>query len=58
MATAPPTSGFSYYEDHQEEVDALIERRDRDYEEARAQAGESPFVKRMRAGGKLRQRGG
>ena len=47
------TPPFPNYYDHKDEVDALIKEWDREYERMRAQAGESPFVTRMRAEGRL-----
>jgi uncharacterized protein (DUF433 family) len=44
-------SALAYYWDHQEELDADIERRWRYAEEARRQAGPSSLVARLRAQG-------
>jgi uncharacterized protein (DUF433 family) len=46
-------AALSYYHEHQAEFDAEIERQVREVEKLRAEAGESPFVKRMRAAGRL-----
>jgi len=46
-------AALSYYYDHQQDLDAEIERDYKEVEALRAAAGESPFVKRMRALGKL-----
>jgi uncharacterized protein (DUF433 family) len=46
-------AALSYYYDHQAQFDAEVEERRRYAEQARLEAGESPFVKRMRAEGKL-----
>jgi uncharacterized protein (DUF433 family) len=46
-------AALSYYYDHQAEIDAEIERQVREVDALAAQAGESPFVRRMRALGKL-----
>jgi uncharacterized protein (DUF433 family) len=46
-------AALSYYYEHQAEFDAEIEQEVREVEELRRQAGESPFVKRMRALGRL-----
>jgi uncharacterized protein (DUF433 family) len=47
-------AALAYYYDHQAEMDAEIERDLREVEAMRAAAGETPFVKRMRAMGKLK----
>lgn len=46
-------AALDYYRQHKEELDAEIERDDRLADRLREKAGESPFVKRMRAAGKL-----
>jgi uncharacterized protein (DUF433 family) len=46
-------AALSYYYEHQAEFDAEIEQEVREVEELRRQAGESPFVKRMRSIGRL-----
>src|SRR5438034_8712913 len=46
-------AALAYYFDHKAHLDADIERRDRDAEANRLAAGESDFVKRLRAEGKL-----
>lgn len=46
-------AAFSYYYDHKDELDAEMARITREVEAARAAAGESPLVKRLRAEGKL-----
>lgn len=46
-------SALAYYWDHQEELDADIERRWRFAENARREAGPSPLVERLRAEGLL-----
>jgi uncharacterized protein (DUF433 family) len=46
-------AAMAYYFDHQEELDAEIERQTKELAAMRAAAGESPFVKRMRLAGKL-----
>ena len=48
-------AALSYYFEHQAEFDAEIERQDREYEELHRQQGETPFVRRMKAEGKLHQ---
>jgi len=53
LSLAQIHAALAYYYDHQDELDAQI---DHDYHEAealRAQAGESPLVRRLRAEGKL-----
>jgi len=44
---------LAYYYDHKVEIDATIERQFQEVERMRAEAGESPVVKRLRAEGKL-----
>jgi uncharacterized protein (DUF433 family) len=46
-------AALSYYFDHKVELDAQIEAADRMADRLRAEAGESDFVKRMRAEGRL-----
>jgi uncharacterized protein (DUF433 family) len=46
-------AALAYYFDHKAELDADIERRDKEAEQMRLAAGESDFVKRLRAEGKL-----
>lgn len=46
-------AAFAYYYDHQVELDSQMEREYHEVEAMRRAAGESPFVKRMRAEGKL-----
>jgi uncharacterized protein (DUF433 family) len=46
-------AALAYYYDHRAELDAQVADDDRFAEELRAQLGESPFAKRMRAEGKL-----
>ena len=48
-------AALAYYHDHREELDAEIERRDKEVEamEARARDAESPAIKRLRHMGKL-----
>src|SRR5688572_10338970 len=46
-------AAFSYYYDHKAEIDAEIERQVKYVEAMRAAAGESAFVKRMKAEGRL-----
>ena len=46
-------AALAYYHQHKEELDAEIERRYQFAERLRAEAGESPFARRMRAAGKL-----
>ena len=47
-------AALSYYYDHKPELDEKIVRDLEDANRLKAQAGDSPFVKRMRAEGKLR----
>lgn len=46
-------AALAYYYDHKAELDAEIERRFREAEALRQELGESDFVRRMRAEGKL-----
>lgn len=46
-------AALTYYYDHRAELDAEIERDYQDVEALRRAAGESPFVRRLRAQGKL-----
>ncbi|MEM9544129.1 MAG: DUF433 domain-containing protein [Cyanobacteria bacterium P01_E01_bin.42] len=41
-------SALAYYWDNQAEIDAEIDRRDREVEELRQAAGEHPFVQKLR----------
>jgi|SRR5205085_6982539 len=53
LSLAQIHAAFSYYYDHQAELDADIERRHREVEEIRRKAGESPLVRRLKKMGKL-----
>jgi uncharacterized protein (DUF433 family) len=53
LSMAQIYAALSYYYDHKAEIDARIQRDEREYQRLRAEAGEAPFVKRMRAAGKL-----
>ncbi len=53
LSLAQIYAAFAYYHDHKAELDTEIERRFREVEEMRRQAGESPVVARLRAEGKL-----
>jgi len=53
LSLAQVYAALSYYYDHKAELDADIDRRSKEAEQMRAQAGESAFVRRMRAEGKL-----
>jgi uncharacterized protein (DUF433 family) len=53
LSLAQIYAALSYYHDHQAAFDAQIARDDQEIERLRAEAGESPFQKRMRALGKL-----
>jgi uncharacterized protein (DUF433 family) len=48
LSLAQIHAAFAYYYDHKAEIDAEIERQVREFDEMRAQAGESPFEKRLR----------
>jgi uncharacterized protein (DUF433 family) len=45
-------AALAYYYDHQERIDAEIARRLEEIRQMRAEGGESPFRRRMRAEGK------
>jgi uncharacterized protein (DUF433 family) len=53
LSLAQIHAAFAYYYDHQAELDEAIAQGLRRVEELRAQAGESPVAKRLRAKGKL-----
>jgi uncharacterized protein (DUF433 family) len=54
LSLAQIHSALAYYFDHKQEIDEEIQRQRAEYEELRAKANaESPFLKRMRALGKL-----
>jgi uncharacterized protein (DUF433 family) len=53
LSVAQVYAALAYYYAHKAELDAEIERRKQWAEEMAAQAGESPFAKRLRAMGKL-----
>jgi uncharacterized protein (DUF433 family) len=46
-------AALSYYYDHKAEIDAEVQRIDREVNAMRAAAGESPLAKQLRAQGKL-----
>jgi uncharacterized protein (DUF433 family) len=46
-------AALSYYYEYQAKFDAEMDRGLREYEALRQEAGESPFVRRMRESGKL-----
>jgi uncharacterized protein (DUF433 family) len=52
LSLAQVYAALAYYHAHQDQLDAEIERRKQWAEEMASQAGESPFVKRLRAMGK------
>ncbi|MFL6216039.1 MAG: DUF433 domain-containing protein [Blastocatellia bacterium] len=53
LSLAQIHAAFSYYYDHQAELDADIERRHQEVEEMRRKMGESPLVRRLKELGKL-----
>ena len=53
LSLAQIYAAFSYYYDHQAEIDAEIARQVREVEERAAQASDSPARRRLRAMGKL-----
>ena len=48
LSLAQIHAAFAYYYDHQQEIDAEIERRDRDMERLRAAQPETPGRKKLR----------
>jgi len=53
LSLAEIHAALSYYYDHKAEIDATVQREFREYQRLRAEAGESPLVKRLKAQGKL-----
>jgi uncharacterized protein (DUF433 family) len=53
LSMAQIHAAFAYYYDHQAELDADIEHRRIEVEKLRAEFGESPLAKRLRAEGPL-----
>jgi uncharacterized protein (DUF433 family) len=53
LSLAQIHAAFSYYYDHQQEIDAYIEQQLKWVEAMAAQAGDSPVRQRLRALGKL-----
>ena len=53
LSLAQIHAAFSYYYDHQDEIDTEIDYQLQNVEELRNQAGVSPFVQRMKALGRL-----
>jgi uncharacterized protein (DUF433 family) len=53
LSMAQVHAALSYYYDHKQSFDEEIDREVREVEQLAAQAGESPFQRRMRALGKL-----
>ncbi len=53
LSLAQIYAAFTYYYDHQAEIDAEIERQVREVDQLAAQAQDSPFRRRMRSLGKL-----
>jgi uncharacterized protein (DUF433 family) len=53
LSLAQIHAALAYYYDHQVELDAEIDRREREVEAMMAQAGESPLRKQLREAGKL-----
>lgn len=47
-------AALAFYYDHQAELDVQIEESARRYEQLKAQSGESPLQKRLKAMGKIR----
>jgi uncharacterized protein (DUF433 family) len=46
-------AALSYYYDHQAEIDAEIDRQQREFEQLRAATADSPLRRRLRAAGKI-----
>ncbi len=53
LSLAQIHAAFSFYYEHQAEMDAEIERQVREVDRLRSQTGESPFVSRMRQLGRI-----
>jgi uncharacterized protein (DUF433 family) len=53
LSLAQIYAAFSYYYDHQAELDADMKRRYEEVEEMRKKAGESPIVRKLKELGKL-----
>jgi len=53
LTLAKVHGAHSYYYDHEAEIQAELREADEMIEKLRQEAGESPFVRRMRAAGKL-----
>jgi len=53
LSLAQICAALAYYYDHQAEFDAEIDRQLREVDAMRAQAGESPVVKKLKALGRL-----
>ena len=53
LSLAEVHAAFTYYYDHQSELDAAIEEEIKFVESMRARQGESPVVQKLRAMGKL-----
>ena len=53
LTLAQVYAALTYYYDHQSEIDAQISASDAYAEQMQVAAGESPFVQRMKAEGKL-----
>ena len=56
LTMAQVYSVLAYYYEHKEEMDADMDRREQEVERMRAEAGEPPFVARMKAAGLLPQK--
>jgi uncharacterized protein (DUF433 family) len=53
LTPAEAHAAMAYYFDHQAEIDAEIEAEVKEVDEARAKAAPSPFLRRMRAEGRM-----
>jgi uncharacterized protein (DUF433 family) len=53
LSLAEVYAAFTYYYDHQDELDAAIEQEIKYVESMRNREGESPVVRKLRAAGKL-----
>lgn len=53
LSLAQIYAAFAYYYDHKAEIDAEIQAQIEEVDRLRAEAGESPFVQRMRQEGRL-----
>lgn len=53
LTTGQIESALAYYRDHRPEIDADLERRDKEVEALRREVGEHPLVGKLRARGQI-----